>query len=73
MCLAAGLGLEKFPEGVASLRSQFWGLVLATVHTKTNFRYLQISEIAHAPGLGFEPRFHPPEGCCLPLADPGII
>ena len=25
-----------------------------------------------AAGPGFEPRYHPPEGCVLPLDDPAI-
>ena len=26
----------------------------------------------HAAGPGLEPRYHPPEGCVLPLDDPAI-
>lgn len=26
-----------------------------------------------AAGLGLEPRYHPPEGCVLPLDDPALL
>ena len=29
-------------------------------------------ESIRAAGQGFEPRYHPPEGCVLPLDDPAI-
>ena len=29
--------------------------------------------ICTAAGLGFEPRYHPPEGCVLPLYDPAAV
>ena len=34
---------------------------------------LLVPKFIHATGLGLEPRYHPPEGCVLPLDDPAMI
>ena len=44
--------------------------LLGTIILQPNRRF---GQNISAAGLGLEPRYHPPEGCVLPLDDPAKI
>ena len=67
------LDSKSCPKALPRFARNSGAWFLYKVRTKINFGYQKTSKIAHAAGLGFEPRYQPSKGCVLPLDDPAMF